>query len=423
LIARLIHRLFGKRLPARLDYETAMAALDAKSAPLRADLARRADTKPEMLYYLASDQNADVRREIAANPATPRQADRLLANDPDIDVRGELARKIGRLLPGLDAPERDRLRDLTISVLEKLASDQHTRVRMILAEEIKSSPLIPKATIQRLARDVELAVAAPILEYSPLLADSDLLEIIAHGAISGALPAIASRRDLSTDVSDAVVATLDVPAIASLLNNRSARVREQTMDQIIDHAEKIKEWHGPIVLRADLSVRAIRRVAGFVASSLLHQLQERRGLDEETAGILSKRVRERLAEEESAQPTRDASENVRRAATFGMLDESFVLEAIENRDRLSVIHALAVLTRQPPVLVEKILDGQNARPIVALCWHAGLSMRAAIKVQTGAGRLAQKDLVPARNGVDYPFTRDEMLWQLDLFGISPEGGT
>jgi hypothetical protein len=25
--------------------------------------------------------------------------------------------------------------------------------------------------------------------------------------------------------------------------------------------------------------------------------------------------------------------------------------------------------------------------------------------------------------VDYPFTRDEMLWQLDLFGISPEGST
>ncbi len=420
MISKIIYRLFGKRLPAQLNYETAMAALDAKSAPVRADLARRPDTRPEMLYYLASDQSSDVRREIAANPATPLQADRLLAQDPDGDVRAELARKIGRLLPGLDEPERDRLRDLTISVLEKLASDQQVRIRAILAEEIKSSTRIPKSIIQKLARDIELTVAGPILEYSPLLADSDLLEIIAHGAISGALPAIARRRDLSADVTDAVVATLDVPAIASLLNNKSAKIREQTMEEIIDHADKIKEWHGPIVLRADLSVRAIRRVAGFVTSSLLRQLQERRGLDEETAGILSKRVRERLAEEETSQPTRDAGENVRRAVATGSLDEGFILEALQNRDRLTVIHALAVMTRQPAVLIEKILDGQNARPIVALCWHAGLSMRAAIKVQAGAGRLLQKDLIPARNGVDYPFTRDEMLWQLDLFGIAPD---
>jgi uncharacterized protein (DUF2336 family) len=413
-----LRRWFGRKQQPRPTYETALASLDAQDAPTRARLAGRDDTKPEMLYHLASDQSPAVRLKIAANPSTPLQAARLLAQDPDGEVRAELAKKIGRLLPGLDTPERERLRDLTIEVLEKLAGDQLTRVRALLAEEIKSSLTIPAPIIQRLARDVELTVAAPILEYSPLLGDSDLLEIIAHGAISGALPAIARRQDLSAKVSDAVVATLDVPAIAALLANKSAKIRDETMDQIVEHAESIQDWHGPIVVRADLSVRAIRRVAGFVASSLVRQLQERRGLDDETAAFLAKRIRERLAEEQEAQIKKDAGESVRRAVQTGALDDNFILTAIENKDRTSVIHGIAAMIKRPPPVVEKILDAQSARAVVALCWYAGLSMRTALKVQAGAARVTQKDIIPARNGLDYPLTEDEMHWQLDLFGIT-----
>ncbi len=422
LIFKFFRRLFGSKLPARISYETALASLDAKETQSRAALAGHIDTRPEMLYYLASDREPAVRRQIAANPATPLQADRILAQDPNDDVRAELAGKIGRLLPGLAEPERARLRDLAIEVLERLANDQLTRVRMILAEEIKASPHIPKSIVARLARDVELVVAAPILEYSPLLKDVDLLEIIAHGAVSGALPAIARRRDLSADVADQIVASLDVPAVAALLANRSARIRDETMDQIIDHADRIRDWHGPIVLRADLSLRAIRRVAGFVTSSLLQQLRERRGLDEETSNFLAKRVRERIADDDAVSPSRDAVETIRRAVATKSLDEAFVVQAVETRDRPLAIHALAMMARQSPAVIEKILDGQSARAVVALCWHAGLSMRAAIKVQTHATRLAQKDVIPARNGVDFPLTSDEMLWQLDLFGISAHDG-
>ena len=46
---------------------------------------------------------------------------------------------------------------------------------------------------------------------------------------------------------------------------------------------------------------------------LLHQLQERRKLDDETALYLAKRVRERLAEEQAV-PSRDLADIVRKAA-------------------------------------------------------------------------------------------------------------
>ena len=64
------------------------------------------------------------------------------------------------------------------------------RVRAILAEEIKYLNCIPKDIALHLARDVESIVATPILEYSPLLSDADLIEIIASGPVQEVLVAI-----------------------------------------------------------------------------------------------------------------------------------------------------------------------------------------------------------------------------------------
>lgn len=75
-------------------------------ANVRGVLAQRHDTKPEILYYLASDADSQVRRHIAANQATPVQADVLLTDDKDDSVRGSLAEKIANLSAGLTPTSR-----------------------------------------------------------------------------------------------------------------------------------------------------------------------------------------------------------------------------------------------------------------------------------------------------------------------------
>jgi hypothetical protein len=90
---------------------------------VRRALAERADLKPEILYYLAEDSDAEVRKAVAKNHASPRQTDVLLANDDDADVRGDLAGKIARLAPGLSLDEQDKDRQATYEVLETLAKD------------------------------------------------------------------------------------------------------------------------------------------------------------------------------------------------------------------------------------------------------------------------------------------------------------
>src|SRR5260221_555852 len=76
-------------------------------------------------------------------------------------------------------------------------------------------------------------VAAPIAEYSPLLSDDDLLEIIKGGVV---IDAVARRAAVSERVADAVVASSNLPAVAALLANTNAQLREETLDAIIDQA-------------------------------------------------------------------------------------------------------------------------------------------------------------------------------------------
>lgn len=405
-------------LPDRLSRDAILQILEDHTQACQDELAGRTDAGPDVLYYLASKGAAAIRRAVAANIATPPRANHLLANDADGDVRAELARKIGRLMPDLAKEESEKLRELTIQTLEKLAADQLPRVRAILAEEIKALDCVPKRVVKMLARDTEMMVAAPILEYSPLLSDGDLMEIIASAKANEALSAIARRRFLSASVSDAIATSLDIPAVAALLANPNADVREEALNRIIDQAEKIRSWHRPLAVRVELSQRAIRRIASFVGAALIEKLSQRHNLDEETRQHLNRQLRARIeAGDEAGAAEDNARTLVAAARASGKLDDAFVENAAENGRRDVVIAALSVLTRVPEEIVRRIMQFGSAKPVTALVWRAGLPMRAAFKIQRFIMKLPTDQLLPAREGVRFPLTDDEMRWHLEYFDV------
>lgn len=396
----------------KLDYEEQkLLAADADPA-VRAALANRPDTRPEILYFLASDTAPEVRQAIAANPATPVQADELLVQDLSDEVREDLAQKIARIIPSMPDDEQEKIRDMTVRVLYRLADDQFTRVRAILSEELKHTLKAPKPVIKTLAQDIEAIVAAPILEYSPLLDDHDFREIIAAGCADDALSAISRRKILSEDLAEAIVATLDVPAIAALLTNDDAKIREDTMDEIAQHAEEVEEWHEPLVMRAELSVRAMRRIAGFVASSLVETLTKRRDLPAEVAEDLRNAVKRRL-DEGTGEVQDEVREQVAEQDQQGMLNDDALADAIEAGRRDFVVEALVLRADIKRPSVEKLLRTQSPKTITALAWRAGLSMRMAMRLQNRVAGIPPQKLLNARNGTDYPLSEQEMNWQIE----------
>ncbi len=382
------------------------------------ELAARTDAGADVLHYLAVNGATATRAAVAANVAAPAATNRLLADDEEEDVRAELAHKIARLMPGLSERESSHMIALTIETLECLARDATVRVRAILAEEIKYMDCIPRHIVLRLAQDLETVVAAPILEYSPLLSDADLIEIIACGRVQEAMVAIAKRKPVNESVSDRLVKSLNVPAVAALLVNSDAKIRKSTMDSIIDCIEEINAWQLPVALRADLSARAIRRIGALVGASILERLAARNDLSDTTRIYLNRELRARLAENTVEEGAPSAADAVANAQAEGRLDGDFVEKAAQGGQREVVVLALAKLANVNEQTVKKVLTAGGAKPLVALVWHAHLSMRVAFKIQTFIMKLPTRDVLPARGGVGFPLSKEEMRWHLNYFGIT-----
>ncbi len=415
-------------LSPRVSYEDARDLAADQDVQIRAQLAARKDVKPEILYFLARDEDGTVRRTVAANSQTPPQADLILANDADKDVRAQLAQKLAGLLPGLPPDHHDRLGDLTLEALEILARDQVVQVRATLAEAIKSLPNAPPSLIRRLARDLDTSVAIPILQFSPVLTEEDLLDLIAAAANPGqtvpdALSAISKRPSVAPRVADAIAASDDSAAIAELLANPSAQIREETLDHLVERAPDHPSWHHPLVHRSGLPPHLPRKLARFVAAHLLEALAQRQDLDAPTTQALRDILGKRLAE--SAPPRSDirvpsqAQQNelaLQRALTLhrdGALDESTLDTALTGGDFAFVQAALAVKSGFTPAVVERAVRTQSAKGIVALAWKAHLSLDLCVRLQSRLALLPPDRILHPIDGC-FPLSARDMEWQLSF---------
>ena len=430
-------------LPARISYADAKRLTSDGDVKERRALAARGDVRPEILYFLAEDPVAEVRREIAVNDGAPRHADLVLARDADAAVREELAAKIARLTPELMPHIRGNLYKLTVQALEVLARDQVVRVRQLVAEALQDQANAPAGVISILARDDELAVCGPVLRYSPVLTDADLLAIIRSTTVQGALRAISHRDAVSGDVADAIAAAGDVAAVADLLGNDSAQVREETLDRIIEGAVDVPPWHAPLVRRPRLPVGAAIRLARFVAHSLLHELQNRADLDAQMVKAVAEIVDRRLTTESSEDDVGEddvgeadgpagaasgdgkfdpdwakcertsAGERVQALLAAGKLDEAAVADALRAGERPLVIAAIAALAKVPATVVSRVIGMHDAKSMLALAWQAGLSIGLATRLQQQLAGVAPAAVIGA-GASRYPLAADELEWQLEF---------
>ncbi|HEY9080872.1 DUF2336 domain-containing protein [Magnetovibrio sp.] len=400
-----------------IGYDEAKKLAQDKNVKVRLKLAKREDLAPELLYFLAEDSSPEVRRAIAKNAATPRQADLLLSGDDDDGVRFNLAEKIARLIPGLNAAELDKVQELAHQVLDRLAKDQATRVRRILSETLKDIANAPPDVIRRLARDVELVVCAPVLEHSPVLTDEDLLDIITSGPVLGALSIISKRKNLSEDLTDAIYFSEDIDAIGLMLGNKSAQIREDTLDRIVERARDIEPWHEPLVGRPTLSRKAVLRLAEYVSDRLLDTLALRSDLGDKVAEAVREEFERRMEAAERSRSRDEGGppgERAKKLFEQGELDDKTVREAAQGGDTEFVKTALTLKSGLRLGTVTRILDVASVKGVVALCWKAGLSMQTAVLVQKRIAKVPPREVQGSTDG-GFPFTEDEMSWQLDFF--------
>jgi hypothetical protein len=426
------------------DYEVAKRMIQDPDVFVRTNLARRTDVRPEILYYLTEDSSAEVRAAVADNAASPQHANLKLARDRSQEVRAGLASKVQRLLPGMTPGAQDAARARTMQTLEVLAKDTATQIRAVVAETLKDVPDAPPDLVRQLARDAELSVASPVLQFSPLLSDEDLLEIIRGDHAEGALAAVAKRSNVAASISDALVEADDTAAVATLLANKSAQIREETLDLIVDRAPSRESWHGPLVDRPTLTPKAALKIAAFVADALSQRLQARPDLDPATRDAVTAEVRRRLAQAAGGGDSADAAarkrtladpvwatgkggaggdganetvaDKVKRLRREKKLDDAAVAAAAQAGEKLFVKLALADLGAVRAEAIDKILTARSAKGIIAVCWKAKLKLATAVAIQQKVLTLPPKSVLTGAKWDGWPLTEEELKWQLEFFG-------
>jgi uncharacterized protein (DUF2336 family) len=404
-------------------------AMPAQAAPLGQDedspdeavrmrLAAAPHTAPDTLLALAADPAPTVRAAIAINPAAPPQADRALAADPNPRVRTLLARKLAALIPSLGDPEREQLRQQALAVLADLVEDEAERVRAAIAEVVKDMPSVPHRLILRLAHDSAVTVCGPVIRLSPLLTTQDLLSLVAASPSPYTGTAVARRPCLPEPVSDAIVATAGPTAIAALLANESAAIREATLDALIARAADNASWHAPLVRRPRLSARAAQALSEIVATQLLGELTRRADLAPGVADDLNRRLTTRLrADTAGAEPDPNIAQamaNARLLSGSGALDENALLAAVQRGEARMATALLAVAAGVPAAAVDRAARLRSAKGLVSMVWQAGFTMRAAGPVQMLLGRLGPGGILRATGGGGFPLAAEEMRWQIEF---------
>lgn len=385
----------------------------------RLTLARDSQTSKEILYYLAeNDPDPKIRKAVAENAATPVQVTPVLASDADTDVRLALAGRLVDLLPDISEDKQSQLYAFVVQALGTLALDEVLKIRVALSSTLKDHAHTPPKVAGQLARDVERDVSEPILRFCAALSDEDLIDILKGHPAGWVIEAVAGRDTVSVDVSDAVIDTEDISGGAALLENEGAAISESLLHYIVQKARSFPEWQKPIAGRKALPVSVVKELAEFVDASVREILEAREDYDDQTTEEIAAIFRRRIeyASEESDE-TETIEQRLRRKIKAGELNEDSISDAMAMRDNEFVFGGLAYLAKTDMSTIEKIFDTRAAKSIVALCWHAGLSMRFALQLQKDIAHVKPKDILYPKDGEDYPLTEEQLIWQLEFLGL------
>jgi uncharacterized protein (DUF2336 family) len=200
-----------------------------------------------------------------------------LAHDKSVASRSALVQTVSDLFFRQDQEINERERALMTAIMRQLIGDVEKSIRTSLAARLADEKSAPRELVRELADD-EIEVALPILQRSTVLQDLDLIEIIRNRTFEHQL-AIATRRNLSADVSAVLVETEREDVIRTLLENPDAAISAATMEYLVEQSRSVDSFQEPILRRSDLRPELAHRMYWWVSAALRIHILDRYTID------------------------------------------------------------------------------------------------------------------------------------------------
>ena len=192
-------------------------------------------------------------------------------DNPEDQALADFSHNVCRIY--MESPLSEGERAHAEELLRDLSHSVEVRVRETLSQQLKTSAILPHDVAVYLANDIE-SVALPMIEFSEVLTDSDLIDIINNKGTSHQT-AVARRETVSERVSAAIVETGAAAPVETLLDNPGARIDEASYENVVvlfPNNDPIKE---AMTKRPDLPVRVIGKLVDLVADHLQFELISR----------------------------------------------------------------------------------------------------------------------------------------------------
>ncbi len=252
-----------------------------------------------------------------------------------------------------------------------LLDDVSPLVRGALAQVLAASSAAPAAVVHALAND-QPDIATLVLERSPLLLDSDLVDAVAVGG-APAQCAIARRRPLPRAVAAAVAEVGSAEACLTMIENSGADVAEFSLNRIIGRfghlaairKSLLKSWELPAATRHLLVTKLSEALTGFVVA--------RRWLGQDRAQTVAREACEKATVILAAESEREeVSPLINHLRETGQLTAGLVLRSLLSGNVDFFERALAELVGIPVARVSPLLHDRRAAGFKAVYERAGL---------------------------------------------------
>lgn len=259
-------------------------------------------------------------------------------------------------------------------VLCQLAELVEVEARVHVAKLLAPLERAPGTVIVKLANDV-IEVARPLLEFSNVLSDDDLIDIITRQTEDHRV-AIAGRSMLTERVGDALVDHGETASVVRLVRNHKAEFDRATLEKLVKRATEDAEIASDLRGRSDIDWKSLRGEIDQVAGKVLQTLGNLdRQVDPVAAGkintVVYNRIRNRAGF--NAQEWKVAYNQVKGLADRKQLDD----RALARFARFGYGHhaaaAMAVMLQVAPEIVVKWLAGQDYVAVIVALRATGMA--------------------------------------------------
>ena len=212
----------------------------------------------------------------------------LLMQNPAPEVRSQTAQKVSAQY---QEEISDKEKQIAEDIFRLIANDVEVQVRQELAESLKNCPSLPRDIVQKIVDDVAV-VADPMIQFSSLLTEQDLIEIIKTNDEDKQV-AVARRKEIPFRVSETLIEEAPERPVVSLISNESANISDYAYQRLMERFKDCENIHRPLLMRAHLPVRVFEKLITVVSDTLKKQLLMRRDLPAPLVTAIVSQTREK----------------------------------------------------------------------------------------------------------------------------------